>query len=102
MGTAEKIAELLRAEGKTVEVLHGGKAGGGMDDETSIRRVGRNALCPCGSGKKYKRCCGTPEGSTRASNPEPARPQSTPEVFTDGIMEIDGELHSLANLKPPE
>jgi hypothetical protein len=21
-------------------------------------RVGRNALCPCGSGKKYKRCCG--------------------------------------------
>lgn len=20
-------------------------------------RVGRNALCPCGSGKKYKRCC---------------------------------------------
>lgn len=21
-------------------------------------RVGRNALCPCGSGKKYKKCCG--------------------------------------------
>ena len=21
-------------------------------------KVGRNALCPCGSGKKYKRCCG--------------------------------------------
>jgi hypothetical protein len=21
--------------------------------------VGRNALCPCGSGRKYKRCCGT-------------------------------------------
>jgi len=21
-------------------------------------RVGRNAPCPCGSGKKYKRCCG--------------------------------------------
>ncbi len=28
---------------------------------TFIRRrkkVGRNAPCPCGSGKKYKRCCG--------------------------------------------
>jgi hypothetical protein len=30
--------------------------------------VGRNALCPCGSGKKYKFCCGakaqrTPLGS---------------------------------------
>ncbi len=22
-------------------------------------KTGRNALCPCGSGKKYKRCCGT-------------------------------------------
>lgn len=23
-----------------------------------VTSVGRNALCPCGSGKKYKRCCG--------------------------------------------
>jgi uncharacterized protein YecA (UPF0149 family) len=22
------------------------------------RKVGRNELCPCGSGKKFKRCCG--------------------------------------------
>ena len=22
--------------------------------------VGRNDLCPCGSGKKYKKCCGMP------------------------------------------
>lgn len=29
------------------------------DDPLSGRkRVGRNDLCPCGSGKKYKRCCG--------------------------------------------
>jgi uncharacterized protein YecA (UPF0149 family) len=21
-------------------------------------RIGRNEPCPCGSGKKYKRCCG--------------------------------------------
>src|SRR5271165_1277298 len=28
-------------------------------------RIGRNQLCPCGSGQKYKRCCGrlsAPEG----------------------------------------
>jgi uncharacterized protein len=25
------------------------------------RRVGRNDPCPCGSGKKYKKCCGQPE-----------------------------------------
>lgn len=24
-------------------------------------KVGRNAPCPCGSGKKYKRCCGRPD-----------------------------------------
>ena len=23
-----------------------------------IDKVGRNALCPCGSGKKFKQCCG--------------------------------------------
>jgi len=21
-------------------------------------KIGRNDLCPCGSGKKYKKCCG--------------------------------------------
>ena len=26
----------------------------------STPKVGRNAPCPCGSGKKYKRCCGSP------------------------------------------
>jgi hypothetical protein len=26
--------------------------------EGSVPKVGRNAPCPCGSGKKYKKCCG--------------------------------------------
>ena len=26
------------------------------------QRVGRNELCPCGSGKKYKKCCGANQG----------------------------------------
>ncbi len=26
--------------------------------ETTARKVGRNDPCPCGSGKKYKQCCG--------------------------------------------
>ena len=25
-------------------------------------KVGRNAPCPCGSGKKFKKCCGSPVG----------------------------------------
>lgn len=24
----------------------------------NTEKVGRNDLCPCGSGKKYKKCCG--------------------------------------------
>jgi hypothetical protein len=27
--------------------------------EPDAPRIARNALCPCGSGQKYKRCCGT-------------------------------------------
>jgi uncharacterized protein len=29
----------------------------GLEAEGSAAPVGRNAPCPCGSGKKYKRCC---------------------------------------------
>ena len=25
---------------------------------TAEKKIGRNAPCPCGSGKKYKKCCG--------------------------------------------
>lgn len=38
---------------------HGGS--GGSDSGTTVRtgrKVGRNEPCPCGSGKKYKKCCG--------------------------------------------
>jgi uncharacterized protein len=28
--------------------------------ERAVPKVGRNDPCPCGSGKKYKRCCGGP------------------------------------------
>lgn len=27
-------------------------------EQIFLRKVGRNELCPCGSGLKYKRCCG--------------------------------------------
>jgi preprotein translocase subunit SecA len=43
-------------------------AGGGFDKEEKRKtdngshktndKIGRNELCPCGSGKKYKKCCG--------------------------------------------
>jgi preprotein translocase subunit SecA len=36
-------------------------AGGGVNPVQQVVRgdkVGRNDPCPCGSGKKYKKCCG--------------------------------------------
>ena len=39
-----------------------GDAGGGGEKPKTVRRegakIGRNQPCPCGSGKKYKKCCG--------------------------------------------
>jgi uncharacterized protein YecA (UPF0149 family) len=38
------------------------EARGGSDAVQTVKRdgrkVGRNEPCPCGSGKKYKKCCG--------------------------------------------
>lgn len=33
-------------------------ADGIFDPKDGVEKVSRNVLCPCGSGKKYKRCCG--------------------------------------------
>ena len=35
-------------------------AGVGMNEpyQREMKKIGRNDPCPCGSGKKYKKCCG--------------------------------------------
>jgi preprotein translocase subunit SecA len=38
-------------------------ASSGADDDP-FAGVGRNSLCPCGSGQKFKRCHGAPGGAT--------------------------------------
>jgi preprotein translocase subunit SecA len=30
----------------------------GKPEPVKVKKVGRNDPCPCGSGKKYKKCCG--------------------------------------------
>jgi hypothetical protein len=46
-------------------------------------RVGRNDSCPCGSGKKYKRCC---LGATARERPLTSRHEpSRAEVDGDGL-----------------
>ncbi len=37
---------------------HQAAAAGRAPAGQAVRKVGRNAPCPCGSGKKYKHCCG--------------------------------------------
>ena len=32
--------------------------------------VGRNARCPCGSGRKYKKCCLTASAGARSTHPQ--------------------------------
>ena len=53
---------LFRSEVKREKVAEETVAG---DNKTLTVRgkgvVSKNALCPCGSGKKYKRCCGKDE-----------------------------------------
>lgn len=44
------------SEEKRKELYKEQKASGTIHNEN--RKVGRNDPCPCGSGKKYKKCCG--------------------------------------------
>jgi len=59
MDTFTHIAQEIKKEQlqmKQQQMRHtGGDRPSGTD---TMRKIGRNAPCPCGSGKKYKRCCG--------------------------------------------
>jgi len=71
----EQEAKELRMERKQTFVMSRGESGqaGGKTESgkgVTIRRegkkVGRNDPCPCGSGKKYKKCCLPKEEEARA------------------------------------
>src|SRR6185437_6434547 len=44
--------------------------------ETPEKQIGRNEPCPCGSGKKYKRCCGV--SAAPKLGPAPSVPTGMP------------------------
>ena len=55
----------LNAGAPQPEQAEGGGGGGGEEGPVAVKqivntapKVGRNDLCPCGSGKKYKKCHG--------------------------------------------
>lgn len=41
-------------------------------------KVGRNAPCPCGSGKKFKRCCADRHDTAQRPTPTPSLPEPAP------------------------
>ena len=59
-----KRQETVKITGAALEAIHSVDGGSkiGTDVDKTIRnegpKVGRNDPCPCGSGKKYKNCCG--------------------------------------------
>lgn len=52
----EKLEDLRQPEQPMY--FSGGEAPAQKPAQRSTKKVGRNAPCPCGSGKKYKKCCG--------------------------------------------
>ena len=53
----ESVPEAERAANMLAQ-LEEDMDGGHHKEKTGSIKVGRNDPCPCGSGKKYKRCCG--------------------------------------------
>ncbi|MCR4379205.1 MAG: SEC-C domain-containing protein [Rhodospirillales bacterium] len=47
-----------------------------------MSKIGRNQLCPCGSGKKYKHCCGNPLKMQQATKTMPT-PQRVQAMFRE-------------------
>lgn len=50
----------IKSEGKGAmdEARNTGSTSSGKHSPVTVDKVGRNEPCPCGSGKKYKKCCG--------------------------------------------
>jgi uncharacterized protein len=49
----KKMVDIWEA-GKTIEKMMAAER---AEDAIASPQIGSNDLCPCGSGKKYKRCC---------------------------------------------
>ena len=54
-------------------------------------KIGRNELCPCGSGKKYKKCCMLSQSGAIQPNPQPAK-------FIPVYTELDQLSNSVMDL----
>jgi preprotein translocase subunit SecA len=56
--TPEKLERLERPRQQALSFSGGGAPARRPPAKRSPDKVGRNSPCPCGSGKKFKKCCG--------------------------------------------
>jgi len=64
-----------------------------------MAKTGRNQPCPCGSGKKYKRCCWSADQAARAEaarHTEPPLSRAVP-LDEDGFFLGEDDLDRLSN-----
>jgi preprotein translocase subunit SecA len=54
----EKIDDFRQPKQQQLAFSGGGEPVPKKPAQRSAKKIGRNAPCPCGSGKKYKKCCG--------------------------------------------
>ncbi|MFH1491131.1 MAG: SEC-C metal-binding domain-containing protein, partial [Pseudomonadota bacterium] len=50
--------DLPRRRRRSMQLSHGGDGAAPETVRREGEKIGRNSPCPCGSGKKYKKCCG--------------------------------------------
>jgi tetratricopeptide (TPR) repeat protein len=70
-----------------------------------MAKTGRNDPCPCGSGKKYKRCCLAVHQAEQAAAQRPPEPEprlAEPRSWESGAPDLDDyeELDRLSNRVP--
>ena len=61
-----------------------------------MAKISRNAACPCGSGKKYKRCCLSRDQESAAQRRE-AAPDKSPSIPPTVVFDDDDNLEQLSN-----
>jgi len=54
----QRPEQARRPKKRPLNLSHGEEGGGPVTIRRKEKKVGRNDPCPCGSGKKYKKCCG--------------------------------------------
>jgi preprotein translocase subunit SecA len=54
----EREEDISKRKKRDLQLSHGDGGGKAATVKRKGKKVGRNAPCPCGSGKKYKKCCG--------------------------------------------